>query len=122
MAPPARLIPIQAGRQPPGLDSLLRPSSRAAAFAIREVPADLLEELHALMAVGPGMTDASATRLAFATSDAEKARLGAGLELADRAAALDAPACAVIAYDREFAEQMLAFAADDLPGRSGFDA
>ena len=115
-------IPVPGERLAFGLDHLLRPTAEALAFDGRPLPRDLFDELHALMAVGPGMTDASATRLVFATSATAKAGLAEGLDLAGRAAALDAPACAVIAYDRDFAEQMLAFAAEDGEGRSGLDA
>jgi 3-hydroxypropanoate dehydrogenase len=117
-----RQIPVQDERLAFGLDHLLRPTARTLAFDGRPLPRELFDELRALMAVGPGMTDAAATRLVFATSAAAKARLAEALDLAGRAAALDAPACAAIAYDRDFAEQMLAFAADDGDGRSAFAA
>src|ERR1700753_4098511 len=81
------------------LHSLLRPAREDRAFARRPVGVDALEELHALMAVGPGMTGASPTRLLFATTPAAKARLSACLAPRDREAAVLAPVCGVIAYD-----------------------
>src|ERR1700760_1977067 len=89
----------------PSLHSLLRPSGEDRAFARRAVGLDTLEELHALMAVGPGMTGASPTRLLFATTPAARARLAPRLAPRDREAAVLAPACGIIAYDHGFAEQ-----------------
>jgi 3-hydroxypropanoate dehydrogenase len=121
MSPSPRLIPLQSERPALGLDRLLRPSSEAVPLAPRALPHELLAELQALMAVGPGMTGSSSTRMEIVTSAADRARLAEALDLASQAAALEAPACTVIAYDREFSEQMLAFAAEDLDGRSCFD-
>jgi 3-hydroxypropanoate dehydrogenase len=100
------------------LDRLLHSSLAERGFAPRAVPPDLLAELHALMACGPGMTDAAATRLLVLTTPEAKARLAGGLPDVEREAVIGAPACALIAHDRDFAEQMLAFASDGLDGRS----
>lgn len=105
----------------PNLDNLLRAAPEDRSFARRPLGVDLLEELHALMAVGPGMTGASPTRLLFVTTPAAKSRLARHLAPRDREAARLAPACAVIAYDHCFAEQMLAFASDGVGGESCFD-
>ncbi len=121
MSPPRPLTRVPAAPGSLGVDSLLRPTGVALAFADRALPPDLIEELYALMATGPGMTGASPARIVFATSAVAKTRLATGLDLAGQTAAFDAPACAIIAYDREFAEQMLAFAADDFDGRSCLD-
>jgi 3-hydroxypropanoate dehydrogenase len=106
------------------LGGLLRPAAaEGRGFAGRAVTRDTLEELHALMALGPGMAEASPTRVLFLASEAAKARLAANLAPAERAAAADAPACAVVGYDRDFAEQLVEFmpGGPRLGGASCFD-
>jgi 3-hydroxypropanoate dehydrogenase len=73
------------------------------------VPRDALEQLHALMSVGPSMVDASPTQVLFLTSERAKDRLAPHLGVAARREALAAPACAVVGYDLEFAEQLVEF-------------
>lgn len=113
-----------AGRSPaiPGLERLLRPSGEGRGFTARPVTLGVLEELHALMAVSPGMTDASPTRILFLTTPAAKGRLAQHLPERGRDAAMLAPACAVIAYDHDFAEQLIAFVGDGVGGQSCFDS
>jgi len=113
--------PGGASRGVPGLARLLRPPAEGRSFQPRPVPLDLLEELNALMAVSPGMTGASPTRLAFLATPAAKARLAQRLAPRTRDAAILAPVCAVIGYDREFAEQLIAFVGDGVDGVSCFD-
>jgi len=124
MALPSGLVEFSNGRAPQGavgLERLLRPACERPEFSGREVSLAVLEELHALMAVGPGMTGASPTRLLFVTTPPAKARLAQHLAPRVRDAALLAPACAIVTYDREFAEQLLAFVGDGGPGGSHFD-
>ena len=124
MALAGELFEFQGARTPTGvvgLERLLRPSSEGRGFAARPVTLDTLEELHALMAVGPGMTGASPTRLLFVSSPSAKARLAQRLAPRTRDAAVLAPVCAVLGYDRPFAEQLIAFAGDGVAGRSCFD-
>lgn len=104
-----------------GLERLLRPPVEGRAFSTRAVDGEALEELHALMAVGPGMTGASPTRVLFIATPPAKARLAQRLAPRTRDVAMLAPACAVLAYDRDFAEQLLAFAGDGAAGVSCFD-
>lgn len=115
------VIPLPGVFVDPGLERLLRPVAEGRAFSARPVGLDALEELHALMAIGPGMTGASPTRLLFATTPSAKARLAPRLAPRDREQAVLAPACAVLAYDPVFAEQMLAFVGDGVDGESCFD-
>lgn len=105
----------------PPLERLLRPSAEGRGFSARPVPLATLEELHALMAVSPGMTGASPTRVLFVTSPAAKARLARHLAPRGRDAAVLAPACAVVGYNHEFAEQLIAFVGDGVAGASCFD-
>jgi len=90
------------------LQALLRPAE-ARSFAPRAVSREVLAELHALMALSPGLAEASPVRVLFLASEAAKARLVPWLSPAERAAAQGAPACAVIGYDAAFAEQLAAF-------------
>ncbi|THD81989.1 MAG: nitroreductase family protein [Phenylobacterium sp.] len=118
------LVEIPRGRAPQGvlgLERLLRPSAEGRGFSGRAVSLETLEELHALMAVGPGMTGASPTRVLFVTSPSAKARLARRLAPRTRDAAVLAPACAVVGYDRQFAEQLIAFVGDGVGGESCFD-
>jgi 3-hydroxypropanoate dehydrogenase len=124
MAQAGEVVEIGGGRAPaafPGLERLLRPSGEGRSFTARPVALDVIEELHALMAIGPGMTDASPTRLMFLTSPAAKSRLALHLPRSERDAAALAPACVVIGYDHDFAEQILAFVGDGVAGESCFD-
>jgi 3-hydroxypropanoate dehydrogenase len=104
-----------------GLERLLRPPAEGRGFSARPVHIDALEELQALMAVSPGMTGASPTRIAFIATPSGKARLARRLAPRTRDAAVLAPVCAVVGYDREFAEQFIAFAGDGFAGESCFE-
>ncbi len=103
------------------LGGLLGPTAPDRSFAPRAVGLDTLEELLALMAVGPGMTGASPTRVLLLTTPTARSRLAARLPPRSRDIAILAPACVLIAYDQAFAEQMLAFASDGADGESCFD-
>jgi 3-hydroxypropanoate dehydrogenase len=85
------------------------------------VSLEVLEELHALMAVGPGMSGASPTQVLFIATPAAKARLAQRLAPHARNGATLAPICAVVGYDRQFAEQLIAFVGDGVAGVSCFD-
>lgn len=124
MAFVAELAGLQDGRPPQGvlgLERLLRPSAEGRGFSGRTISLEVLEELRALMAVGPGMSGASPTHLVFTATPAAKARLAQRLAPHARDAAILAPVCAVIGYDRQFAEQLIAFVGDGVAGESCFD-
>jgi len=97
----------------PSLEGLLSGLREAPSFAPRGVGLDVLEELHALMGLGPALADASPARVLFLSSETAKARLAKSLAPADREGARLAPACAIVGYDRVFAEQLIEF----MPGR-----
>jgi nitroreductase len=123
MAQSGELVEFPGGRPPPGLvglERLLRPATEGRGFSGRPLRRDTLEELHALMAVSPGMAEASPARVLFVTSPAGKTRLAPRLPAHARDAAVAAPACAVVGYDAHFAEQLIAFVGDG-PGGSCFD-
>lgn len=110
------LVGFPAAVGTPSLEALLRPADEGRAFAARAIPRETLAELHRLMALGPGLAEASPTRVLFLQSETAKARLAAALAPAERDAARLAPACAVVGYDRDFAEQLAAFTGCDAPG------
>jgi hypothetical protein len=91
------------------------------AFASRPVEPDTLEELHTLMGLGPAQADCSPARVLFTISEAAKQRLARHLAPADRNAATLAPACAIVGYDRAFAEQLIEFMPGRRPHGSCFD-
>ncbi|WP_372782391.1 nitroreductase family protein [Phenylobacterium sp.] len=105
----------------PALERLLRSSADAPRFSEGAVSLEVLEELHALMAVGPGMSGASPTQVLFIATPAARARLAQRLAPRARTAAVVAPVCAVVGYDRQFAEQLIAFVGDGVAGVSCFD-
>jgi 3-hydroxypropanoate dehydrogenase len=124
MAEVGELVEFPGGRPPAGLvglERLLRPATDGRGFSGRPLGRDTLEELHALMAVSPGMADASPARVLFVTSPAGRTRLAPRLPARARDAAVTAPACAVVGYDAHFAEQLIAFVGDGPPGGSCFD-
>jgi 3-hydroxypropanoate dehydrogenase len=85
------------------------------------IPRDVLEQLHALMSLGPAMVDASPTRVLFLNSGVAKARLAPLLPDRTRDEILAAPVCAVVGYDVDFAEQLVEFLPRSTAIRSCFD-
>jgi 3-hydroxypropanoate dehydrogenase len=105
-----------ASLKPPGartgaraLGQVLRAPPRHPAWAQTPVSRDTLEQLHALMSVGPSMIDASPTQVLFLNSAPAKTRLAPHLAPNTRGEAMAAPACAIIGYDVDFAEQLVEF-------------
>jgi 3-hydroxypropanoate dehydrogenase len=103
----APLRPV--GPEPRGLGQVLRSARASPAWAPRVISRDTLEELHALMSLGPALVDASPTRVLFLTSDQAKARLAPNVPPETRDQMLAAPACALVGYDVDFAEQLVEF-------------
>ncbi|MBV8085279.1 MAG: hypothetical protein JO247_10750, partial [Chloroflexi bacterium] len=95
--------------RPLTLDSLLASLIEAPDFAPRDIELETLEELHSLLALGPSLADASPARVLFLASETAKARLARHLAPSDRDAARLAPACVILAYDRDFAHQLIEF-------------
>lgn len=91
------------------LAPLRRPGGYGPDWSTQPVSRDTLEEVHALMALGPAMVDASPTRVLFLTTDQSKARLAPYLPVASQLRALAAPAVAIVGYDVDFAEQLVEF-------------
>jgi 3-hydroxypropanoate dehydrogenase len=94
---------------PRALGQMLHTPPARLAWAPTPISRDTLEQLHALMSVGPSMVDASPTQVLFLASERAKDRLAPHLGAAVRHEALAAPACAVVGYDVDFAEQLVEF-------------
>jgi 3-hydroxypropanoate dehydrogenase len=105
----APFVPPRRRPAPRGLGQMLHAAPAHPAWAPTPVSRDTLEQLHALMSVGPGMVDASPTQVLFLTSEKARDRLAPHLGAGVRAEALAAPACALIGYDLDFAEQLVEF-------------
>jgi 3-hydroxypropanoate dehydrogenase len=105
----ARIVPRRPGPALRSLGQVPHATRQHPAWAPTPVSRDTLEQLHALMSVGPSMVDASPTQVLFLASETAKARLAPHLGAAVRDEALAAPACAVIGYDVAFAEQLVEF-------------
>ena len=103
-------FPVAAARRAQaGLGEVLYPARSRPAWSDSPVPKARLDELHALMSLGPSMVDSSPTRLLFLTSRMAKARLIPFLGEAFREDAATAPLCGLIGYDLGFAAQMAEF-------------
>jgi 3-hydroxypropanoate dehydrogenase len=109
MASLAHFIPPRLPPHLRALGQMLRTPRARLAWAPTPISRDTLEQLHALMSVGPSMVDASPTQVLFLTSERAKDRLAPHLGEAVRDEALSAPACAVVGYDVDFAEQLVEF-------------
>lgn len=88
------------------LDRLFRSPDDHRGWTDRPLPAELLEELYALVNLGPVSANCSPARLVFVVSEAGKARLAPHLASGDRARILPAPACVIVGYDLGFAERL----------------
>jgi 3-hydroxypropanoate dehydrogenase len=109
MASLAHVIPPRPRPGARALGQVLHAARSHPAWAPTPISRDTLEQLHALMSVGPSMVDASPTQVLFLTSEKAKDRLAPHLGAAVRHEALAAPACAMIGYDVDFAEQLVEF-------------
>jgi 3-hydroxypropanoate dehydrogenase len=105
----ASLTPPGARAATRALGQILHAAPRHPAWAPTPISRDTLEQLHALMSVGPSMIDASPTQVLFLNSVQAKTRLAPHLAPGTRREAMTAPAFAVIGYDVDFAEQLVEF-------------
>jgi 3-hydroxypropanoate dehydrogenase len=93
----------------PSLGQLIQPPGGLPAWAPEPVSRDTLDDLHALMSLGPALLDTSPTRALFLTSEQAKARLAPHVASDRRGDVTLAPVCVVIGYDPIFAEQLCEF-------------
>jgi 3-hydroxypropanoate dehydrogenase len=104
----SRFRPPQRRTETP-LGQILHAARARPRWAETPIPRDTLEQLHALLSVGPSMVDASPTQVLFLTSRDAKARLARHLGRGVGAGTLAAPAFAIVGYDVDFAEQLVDF-------------
>lgn len=76
------------------------------AWAKKDVPDSLLEEIVNLMKMGPTSANCQPVRIVFVKSEAAKKRLAPFLSESNRGKSMTAPACAIIAQDLKFYEQL----------------
>ena len=105
----SHLRPPQRRAEAPPLGQILHATRARPRWAETPIPRDTLEQLHALLSVGPSMVDASPTQVLFLTSRDAKARLAPHLGRGAAAETLLAPAFAIVGYDVDFAEQLVDF-------------
>src|SRR6185295_14755362 len=74
------------------------------AWAAREVPDSVLQELVDLMKMGPTASNTLPARLVFVKSQAAKERLKPHLNEGNRDKTMAAPACVIVGYDLKFFE------------------
>jgi nitroreductase len=89
------------------LDQLFRAARTPNRWSERPVPPELLEELYALVSLGPTSANCSPARLLFAASEEAKARLLPLVSLGNREKVRESPVCAIVGYDLAFAEQLV---------------
>lgn len=89
------------------LDQLFRTARTRTSWSPRPVPAELLEELYALVSLGPTSANCSPGRFLFVVSDAAKARLLPHVSGGNRDKVRQAPVCVIVGYDLAFAEQLV---------------
>ena len=88
------------------LDRLFRTARTRNGWTDRPVPLALLHQVYDLAKVGPTSANASPARFVFLTSDAGKARIAPLLSAANRAKAMAAPVCVIVAHDLDFARHL----------------
>ncbi|MDB5446516.1 MAG: nitroreductase [Phenylobacterium sp.] len=89
------------------LDQLFRDARTRNGWSDRGVPRQLLEELYALVSLGPTSANTSPARFLFVTSAEGKARLLRHVSAGNQEKVRQAPVCAVVGYDLAFAEHLV---------------
>jgi 3-hydroxypropanoate dehydrogenase len=73
----------------------------------KDVPDTTLHELVNLMNMGPTSANCEPTRIIFVRTPAAKQRLAPFLSEGNRSKTMDAPVCAILAYDLKFYEHLV---------------
>ena len=90
----------------PCLDQLFRDARTHNAWRDKDIPDSLLHELIELVKLGPTSANCSPARFVFVKSREAKKRLRPLLSEGNRDKTMQAPVCAIIAYDLDFNEQI----------------
>jgi 3-hydroxypropanoate dehydrogenase len=87
----------------------------------KDVPDTMLHELVNLMNMGPTSANCEPTRIIFVRTPAAKQRLAPFLSEGNRSKTMDAPVCAILAYDLKFYEHLPKLFPHNLTARTWFE-
>jgi len=104
----------------PALDQLFRQARTQNAWADTPVPEATLHRLYDLLKWGPTSANCGPGRFVFVQSAQAKEKLAPHLSSSNRAKAMAAPVCVIVAYDLDFAEQLPKLFPHDLSARHWF--
>lgn len=91
---------------PEALDQLFLSARTHGKWLDKPVPDELLKRLASLVVLGPTSANSEPARFVFVKSPEAKKRLEPHLIEGNRAKTMEAPVCAIIAYDLEFYENL----------------
>ncbi|MFT6653289.1 MAG: 3-hydroxypropanoate dehydrogenase [Marinomonas primoryensis] len=89
-----------------GLDLIFRSARTYNAWQDRGIPRSVMEEVYELAKMGPTSANCCPARFVFVSSTEAKAKLQPCLAEGNVAKTMQAPCCVIVAYDREFYEQL----------------
>lgn len=104
-----------------GLDQLYRAARTNNKWQARDVPDDLLRELVNLAKMGPTSANCQPARFLFVKSPAAKHRLRPFLSANNAEKTMQAPVCAIVAYDLKFYEHLPRLFPHNLEARGWFE-
>ena len=104
----------------PALDQLFRQARTQNAWADTPVSEATLHRLYDLLKWAPTSANCSPGRFVFVQSEQAKEKLAPHLSSSNRAKAMAAPVCVIVAYDLDFAEQLPKLFPHDLSARHWF--
>jgi 3-hydroxypropanoate dehydrogenase len=104
----------------PALDQLFRQARTQNAWADTPVSEATLHRLYELLKWAPTSANCSPGRFVFVQSEQAKEKLAPHLSSSNRAKAMAAPVCVIVAYDLDFAEQLPKLFPHDLTAKHWF--
>ena len=104
----------------PALDQLFRQARTQNAWADTPVSEATLHRLYDLLKWAPTSPNCSPGRFVFVQSEQAKEKLAPHLSSSNRAKAMAAPVCVIVAYDLDFAEQLPKLFPHDLTAKHWF--
>jgi 3-hydroxypropanoate dehydrogenase len=103
------------------LDQLFFDARTHNKWQAKDVPDSTLRELVQLMNLGPTSANCEPTRIVFVRTPAARQRLAPFLSEGNRAKTMEAPVCAIIAYDLHFYEHLPKLFPHNLSARTWFE-
>ena len=104
----------------PALDQLFRQARTQNVWADTPVSEATLHRLYDLLKWAPTSANCSPGRFVFVQSEQAKEKLAPHLSSSNRAKAMAAPVCVIVAYDLDFAEQLPKLFPHDLTAKHWF--